>query len=120
MPNEPEKPPVVSIAPLTWKQDLFREARKQGPFTLILLIAIYIMASWIDSQMQWAKEQVPVHLQSIREGYKEVAQDYLAAKKESEVRQLETVKIITESSKDTMDRLESVLRSKTTEKRIIE
>ena len=113
--NETQQPVVVKLENKTLQQEAVDWAKKQGAAAIILLVVLYFLTNWVAEQVKWVKEQVPVHLQSIKEGYKTVAVEYIEARKEADIRHNEALKTVVENCKDSLDRQERILTSKMNE-----
>lgn len=114
------EPMVVTSTPKSAKEQLFEVLIKQGPLSIVLLIAIWYMATWI-------RDQIPIHLKEINAGYERIATQFSTTLKEVEATHAETIRsqsVYFEKQQERQDRLNEILfgrvnkRVDETEKRV--
>lgn len=105
-------PVEVKVVPMSLQQEAIEMLKKQGIAFILLVLALSYLTNWVSGKVQWLQDQVPVHLNAIKEGYKEVTAFHLAARKEADERNAESIKEITGACKDALDRQERILMGK--------
>ncbi len=108
---EPTKMQLVPYS-MSWQTEIIEFAKRQGAAAIILGVLFYYLATWVDIQVKFVKEQIPIHLESIKAGYREVSLEHLNARKESDRVHAESLKVALENCEKNMDRTERILSAK--------
>src|SRR5689334_21484851 len=100
-PENPTAPVQVVLAPKGYREELWDMARKQGPLTLILIVAVYVLWGQLGERDKQAAETV-----------KHVADQHAAAVKQLTETAAESLKEQAQVFQSEQDRTERILGNK--------